>query len=162
MVTSKRRKILIKNIDILRNAYKITMEKFSYRIIAIVVLPDHIHMIIKPEIINEYPQIIRCIKTFFSKNVNISDLEEYKPNKTRILRNEKDVWQRRYWEHTIRNEKDLYMHLDYIFYNPVKHGYTLTTKNWEHSSFKKFVKNGLYDENWGNIEPENIKKLDYE
>ncbi len=60
------------------------------------------------------------------------------------------MWQNRYWEHTLINEDDLNKHLDYIHYNPVKHGYVESVKDWKYSSFHKFVKNSLYDLNWGN------------
>ena len=63
---------------------------------------------------------------------------------------EKGIFQRRYWEHTIRDEKDLNNQINYIHYNPVKHGYVKSVKDWEYSSFHKFVKKGLYDINWGN------------
>ena len=62
---------------------------------------------------------------------------------------EKGIFQRRYWEHTIRDENELNNHINYIHYNPVKHGYAKSVNDWEYSSFHKFVKNGLYDINWG-------------
>jgi len=70
---------------------------------------------------------------------------------------EKGIFQRRYWEHTIRDENELNNHINYIHYNPVKHGYAKSVKDWEYSSFHKFVKNGLYDINWGSNT--NIKEL---
>ena len=73
------------------------------------------------------------------------------------------IWQNRYWEHTIRNEDDLNHHLNYIHYNPVKHNYTKSVKDWEYSSFKKFVRKNLYDINWGcNKDVEDIMDLDFE
>ena len=74
----------------------------------------------------------------------------------------KKFWQNRYFEHTIRNEKDLYRHLDYIHYNSMKH-YNILPKNWNSSSFKHFVKNGYYEENWCNSSDKyNINSLNYE
>ena len=76
---------------------------------------------------------------------------------------EKGIFQRRYWEHTIRDENELNNHINYIHYNPVKHKLVKNVKDWEYSSFHKFVKNNLYDKNWGNVkEIENIIDLDYE
>ena len=103
---------------------------------------DHIHFIIKPENIDDYPKIIAEIKRYFTKNVKI----EYALNNNK----EGNIWQRRYWEHTIRDEEDLYRHLDYIHYNPMKH-YNIAPKDWEYSSFKKFVEKGYYELNWCNF-----------
>lgn len=74
----------------------------------------------------------------------------------------KKFWQNRYFEHTIRDEKDLYRHLDYIHYNSMKH-YNILPKNWNFSSFKHFVKNGYYEENWCNsLNRYDINSLNYE
>lgn len=73
------------------------------------------------------------------------------------------IFQRRYWEHTIRNEEELNEQINYIHYNPVKHGYVHSVKDWDFSSFHKFVQLGLYEENWGSLKDiENIKNLDFE
>ena len=75
----------------------------------------------------------------------------------------KGIFQRRYWEHTIRDENELNNQINYIPYNPVKHGYAKSVKDWEYSSFHKFVKNGLYDINWGsNTDIKEIIDLDFE
>ena len=68
---------------------------------------------------------------------------------SRIKRRERGIWQRRFWEHMIRDENDFNRHLDYIHWNPVKHGYVTNVIDWPHSSFHKFVKMGWYSENWG-------------
>lgn len=69
----------------------------------------------------------------------------------------KEIWQKRYWEHTIRDEEDLYKHLDYIHYNPIKHGYVQAAKDWGFSSFDKFVKLNFYEQNW--CCEENVEKI---
>ena len=87
----------------------------------------------------------------------------YKLTKSNINKKERDVWQRRYFEHTIISEEDLYRHFDYIHYNPVKHNLVTSVKNWEYSSFKNFVKNNYYDIDWCNFGDKNkIQELDYE
>ena len=73
-------------------------------------------------------------------------------NASRVARRESTIWQRRYWEHTIRDKNDLYKHLDYIHYNPIKHGYVKSAKDWKYSSFNKFVKMNYYEPNWCNFE----------
>ena len=131
-----------------------TKQKYSFDIIAIIINKDHFHTIIKPQDINAYPKIIGNIKRTFTK---ISGLDYLKNNKR-----EADIWQRRYWEHTIITEEDLYRHIDYIHYNSVKH-YGIAPKDWKFSSFNKFVKNGIYEKDWCNIDDKyHIKSLDLE
>lgn len=88
IVTYKRKKILIKNIDVLRKSFEKCKQKYNFDIFSIVIIPDHVHMIIKPKDINEYPKIIGQIKAYFTKNININ----YEINSNR----EATIWQRRY------------------------------------------------------------------
>ena len=114
----------------------------------------------KPIDIYEYPKIITSIKYYFSKNFNVG-VET--PTYGYLNKGEKGIFQRRYYEHTIVSEKDFYTHVDYIHYNPVKHGYVNQVKDWEYSSFRKYIKDGFYDENWCNFGNKNkIKDLNYE
>lgn len=153
-VTKDRKPLLIDNINYLREAFKISKQKYLFDIVAIIINKDHFHMIIKPDDINSYPKIMGCIKSTFTK---ISGLEHKNNNKR-----ESDIWQRRYWEHTIVNEEDLYKHIDYIHYNSMKH-YSIAPKDWEYSSFKNFVNNGFYEMSWCNFENINkINELDFE
>lgn len=120
-------------------------------------------MIIKPYDIKDYPNIIKQIKTYFSKHIDITKLSNYSLSLSNTKKQERDVWQRRYWEHTIVSEEDLQKHMDYIHYNPVKHELVKAVKDWEYSSFNKFVKNGFYEENWSNyIDVNHIENLDFE
>ena len=163
IVTSKRRPILINNIKLLRRALKKAVENYNCKIIAICVLPEHIHMIIKPYQINDYPYFVKQFKTYFSTNIDILTLENYELTNSNINKKERDVWQRRYFEHTIVSEDDLCRHFDYIHFNPVKHNLVTSVKNWEYSSFKNFVKNNYYDMDWCNFGDKNkIQELDYE
>ena len=150
IVTHDRQHILIKNIELLRYVFAESKKFYHYDIVAIVILPDHLHMIIDPKDANEYPKIISYLKRKFTylvnknhENRNDSFLSESKKKKR-----ESNIWQRRYYEHTIRDEKDFALHLDYIHYNPVKHHYVQSTKEWKYSSFDKYLKLGWYDENW--------------
>ena len=161
IVANKRRQILIKNIDLLRNSFNLIKEKIKFNIDAIVILPDHLHMIIEPKEIKKYPEIIKGIKANFSRNIDKSKIEDYEESESRKNKNETDIWQRRYWEHSIIDENDLQKHIDYIHYNPIKHGYVKRAKDWEYSTFKKYVKQGLYDENWCDFQ-DDIKEAIYE
>ncbi len=161
MVTSKRRPILIENIDILRESVKQITNKIKFTIEAIVILPDHIHMIIEQKETKKYPEIIKRIKTYFSRNIDETKLEDYELTISRIDKKEKDIWQRRYWEHSITDEEDLRKYIDYIHYNPIKHGYVKQAKELEYSTFKKYVQQGLYDENWCDF-TDDMKETIYE
>lgn len=177
--TYKRQPILINNIELLRESFKRAKQTYDFEIFASVVLPDHMHLILLPKDVNEYPKIIFAVKYHFSRNVqnggglgnppyrnlsnfNIQQNQIYLPpclSDSKTKKKEKGIWQRRFYEHTIRDEKDLYNHLDYIHYNPVKHGYLQNVKDWEYSSFKKFVKQGCYESQWGSYE--DVKELEH-
>ena len=77
-------------------------------------------MLIKPANIDEYPLIIKEIKIYFSKNIDITTIKDYSLSKSQIQKGERDIWQRRYWEHTIVDKQDLCKHIDYIHFNPMK------------------------------------------
>ena len=114
IVTSKRRNILIKNIELLKFSIKNAHKYYNFEIFAICVMKDHVHLLIKPNNIKEYSKIILLIKRTFSKKIDINTITDYKQSDSNIKRKERDIWQRRFWEHTIRNEEDLYRHIDYI------------------------------------------------
>ncbi|MBR1425678.1 transposase [bacterium] len=154
-----RKHIFVKYIKHLRQAFKNVMQIYKFEIIAICVLPDHIHMILNPTNIEEYPKIISSIKHSFSKTVGqVCPTYNIKVGYTN--KREKGIFQHRYYEHTITSQEELNKHIDYIHYNPVKHGYVKMAKDWEFSSFSKFVKDGFYDENWCDFRE--IEDIDYE
>ena len=154
IVTYQRKQILIENINNLRLAFKTC--PYSFDILVACILPDHLHFMIKPYDIRQLSKIISSIKYSFSKSIMTkSSLENSK--------REKGIWQRRFYDHIIRTEEDFNRHLDYIHYNPVKHGLVKASKNWKYSSFNKYVKNGQYEENWCNLEDKyNINILELE
>ena len=152
IVTNNRIPILIENIEIIKFSLQNVSQFYNFDLIAYVIMPDHIHCIIKPSNIEEYPKIVKSFKYSFTKKFNVG-LVNPTYNK---------IWQNRYWEHTIRDEKDLNRHLDYIHYNPIKH-HQIPPKNYEFSSFKHFVEQGFYEENWCNFEDKNnIINMDLE
>ena len=134
---------MLRNIQSLRTAFEQAQNKYAFEIIAIIVNADHFHMIIKPQDIHTYPAIISTIKRVFTKLLSI-------PHATN-KRRECNVWQRRYWEHTIRDEEDLKKHIDYIHYNSVKHA-NVAPKDWPYSSFRKFVAREYYELHWCNLD----------
>ena len=148
IVTYNRQQILVENIELLRQSFKNV--KYSYEIIAGIVLPDHLHILMQTDKASGYSKIISSLKSNFSrllpKNMNQTQKQ--------LLRREKGIWQRKYYDHIIRDDMDFNKHLDYIHYNSVKH-LNISPKDWEFSSFKKFVKQGFYQENWCNFDDKN-------
>ncbi len=156
LVTYERKPLLIENIDLLRYAVKLSKEKYDYTLDAIVILPEHIHMILTPKTATDYPKIITHIKRSFVYGLTKEDksIAKNKLIATKYKRNHAGIWQERYYEHTIRDEKDFKIRLDYIHFNPVKHQLVDIAKEWKYSSFSKFVKMGEYDLMWGDFERE--------
>jgi putative transposase len=136
---------LIDHVSTLRTAFRITRQERPFAIDAIVVLPDHLHAIFSlPEGDSDFPGRWRRIKSFFTRNLSRADHTIQRgPN------GEFDLWQRRFWEHTIRDETDFARHLDYIHFNPVKHGFVSRVRDWPHSSFHTFVRQGILPKDWG-------------
>ena len=160
IVAYNRQPIFIQNINLLKQAIINSEKYFNYELIAICVLPEHIHMILYPENIKDYPKIITSIKYYFSHNI---DVGVETPIYGYLNNGGKGIFQRRYFEHTIIDEKDLNNQINYILYNPVKHGYAKSVKDWKYSSFHKFVKNKFYDINWGsNTDIKEIIDLNFE
>jgi len=135
LVTHRRRPLLIEHIDILRRAFALSKTKYHYTIDAIVVLPDHLHMIITPNNAAEYPKIVSHIKRAFVYGFK-SKLPEQKIDlsTSQYRRKHSGIWQERYYEHTIRNDKDWQEKMNYICNNPVKHGWVSRADQWVHSS----------------------------
>jgi len=148
----RRSDLLVVQIDALRDAVRRVRARASFEIDAWVVLPDHMHCLwTLPENDADFPGRWRAIKKGFSKAIGIGEPR----SPVMIRRGERGIWQRRYWEHTIRDERDLTAHMDYIHFNPVKHGFVEHPAEWPHSSFRRCVASGLYLAGWidGNDEP---------
>lgn len=137
MTTHGRNPILIENIKLLRESFWISKQNYAYEIDAIIILPDHIHMVITLENAKNYPKIIRSIKQYFSKRCDTKYYVHYLQSKSRDKEGYLPIWQKRFFEHTIRNEKDLQMTLEYMANNPVKHGLVENKEDWIYSSFYK-------------------------
>ena len=163
-VVSYQRRPLFDNedkIDLLRDCFKNTMGKYPFTIEAIAILPEHIHTIwTLPENDHDYSTRWRMIKSSFSRKFRIADSGNC--YSSLIRKGEKGVWQRRFWEHTIRNQEDFNRHCDYIHYNPVKHNLADIPCKWQHSSFTKFVEQGMYDINWGRVVDKEVLDMNLE
>ncbi|TIC84745.1 REP-associated tyrosine transposase [Crenobacter intestini] len=138
-------RLLVARIDALREAFACVMHERPFRIDAAVVLPDHLHCIwTLPSGDSDYPERWRRIKVAFTRRV--PDLVP--PSASRQEKGERGVWQRRYWEHLIRDEADWCHHVDYIHFNPVKHHLVARVRDWPYSSFHRFVAAGVYPADW--------------
>src|SRR5262249_21456347 len=130
---------LTEHITALRHAVRQTRSSQPFGIDAIVVLPDHLHMLMTlPDDDADYPNRWRLIKRRFTD----AALKSQTPV-PRTQNGEVALWQRRYWEHTIRDEKDFERHVDYIHFNPVKHGLVGRVRDWPYSSFHRYVRQGV-------------------
>jgi putative transposase len=150
VIKNRKLQLLTDNTTYFKKALKASKLSYEYEIYALVVMSNHFHIIINPKNKNDYPQIISSIKREFTKQLDTNLLTKLAKYLTpsQIKHRESGVWQRRYFEHTVRNQQDLNHLTDYIHYNPVKYGFVKRAKDWQYSSFMKFVKNHHYDKNW--------------
>ena len=136
---------LTDRIDSLREAFRVVRQAHPFALDAIVILPDHLHCIwTLPPGDADYASRWRLIKGRFSRSVPAGE----PISRSRARRGERGLWQRRYWEHAIRDDLDFERHVDYIHYNPVKHGHASAAVEWPSSSFRKFVAAGVYERDW--------------
>lgn len=158
VVTADRRPILIDRIHNLRSAFRQTAARHPFRMEAAVVLPDHLHCIwTLPPGDADFSVRWMLIKAKFSRLLVQTQAAALR----RHRRGERSIWQPRFWEHLIRDERDLGRHIDYVHYNPVKHAYVPSAADWPHSSFQRFVERGVYTPDWGRDVAED-PGLDYE
>lgn len=145
-VTLRNRKssVLVDQIHLLKEAVQRVKTQHPFLIKAYVILPEHLHMIWQlPHGDSNYSQRWKKIKALFSKSIHKS---AFPLSKTR--HNEYCLWQRRFWEHTIKDETDFEHHVNYIHYNPIKHGLVESLHHWPHSSFHHYLRIGRLPKNW--------------
>jgi len=150
VVTQKRREILCSegNVELIKTAFKEVISTHPFRIDAFVLLPNHFHCVwTLPKNDDNFSMRMRLIKSHFSRRCE--DREKTGVCDSRLQKKEQNIWQRRFWEHWVRDEKDYETHVNYIHFNPVKHGYVKAPKDWKYSSFHRHVKDGIYDIDWG-------------
>ncbi|MBY0575155.1 MAG: transposase [Gallionellaceae bacterium] len=137
--------LLTEHIALLRSAFEYTRERHPFIVNAIVVLPEHMHAIwTLPDGDNDFALRWRLIKTVFSRGLPHGE----RRSDSRQNKGERGIWQRRYWEHLIRDEADFAQHVDYIHINPAKHGLVTRVADWPHSSFHRYVQTGVLPINW--------------
>jgi putative transposase len=155
-VTKNRKQLFLhkQTQDLLYLTIENAMKIHSFEVIAEVLLPEHFHLLIQiTNLEDNFSNVIKCIKGNFTAN--------YK--KSNKITGHLSLWQPKFWDHVIRNELDLKNHLDYIHWNPVKHGYVNNPGKWVNSSIHKWINEGYYSIDWGaSDEPQNIKGFDFE
>ena len=152
-VVQERRPIFrdVATLDLLRSTLRNVKVLCPFEMLGYVFLPDHLHLLIKPTDSSIFSEIMHSLKPNFTK--------EYK-HLTGVTGSLK-LWQKRFWDHVIRDEMDLQRHLDYIHYNPVKHGLVSRPKDWQNSSFEAWKQRGAYEDQWGWSEPGTIVGYDW-
>lgn len=153
VVTYQRQRFLTKEPirAILRKTIEITRTEYPFIINAWVLLPDHLHCIwTLPDSDHDYSKRWGIIKARFSKHVKTLIHPQQTGSSSRFKHRETSIWQRRFWEHQICNEEDYRNHMDYIHYNPVKHGLVSNVSGWPYSTFHRYVQQGTYPKDWGN------------
>jgi len=153
----RRRRLLTERIDTLRQCFTDVRRAKPFRADAIVVLPDHLHCIwTLPTGDADFSSRWHAIKAGFAGAIEPGE----RLSERRLRKGERGIWQRRFWEHTIRDERDLERHVDYIHFNPVKHGHVGRVTDWPYSNFHRFVARGVYSQDWG--ASEDVSGMDLE
>jgi putative transposase len=138
--------LMVRQVDRLRRIYMSVQNRYPFETVAICILPDHIHAVWSlPHGDRDYPMRWSVIKAGFSRGL----VEAAPRTVSKIAKRERGLWQRRYWEHTIRDDADLERHVDYIHFNPVKHGYVSQVRDWQFSTFHRYVERGVLVADWG-------------
>jgi putative transposase len=145
-LAERHRTLLTDHIATLRTAMRGVKQRHPFHIDALVILPDHLHCIwTLPEGDADFPLRWTLIKAGFSRHISKTE----RRNSSRVDKGERGIWQRRYWEHMIRDERDYARHVDYIHYNPVKHGYAQRAADWPYSSIHRYIAAGMLIRDWG-------------
>jgi REP-associated tyrosine transposase len=137
--------LLVRHVERLRRAYAEAEKRRPFETLAICILPDHIHALWQlPEGDTDYAARWSLIKSGFSRGLPAAKTR----SASKIAKREKGIWQRRYWEHAIRDDADFERHVNYIHYNPVKHGLVTRVADWPYSSFHRYVAQGILPADW--------------
>jgi len=146
--------LLTDRIDLLRHAVRRVRRERPFRIDAWVVLPDHLHAIwTLPPGDDDISTRWRLIKTWFARGLPRREWL----SSTRRRAGERGIWQRRFWEHAILDDADYAAHMDYVHFNPVKHGYVAAPGDWAYSTFHACVARGLYPKSWGGGDVQDLR-----
>ena len=149
-VTHGRRRFLCDeaNIKLIRESLQHVINRHPFTVDAFVLLPDHLHCIwTLPENDADFSMRWRQIKSYFSRKCH-AEFRGGQPD-ARPVESQQAIWQPRFWEHQIRDDGDFAKHVEYIHFNPVKHGLVNSPRDWPHSTFHRFVRQGIFPDDWG-------------
>ena len=147
-LADRSRCLLVEHVARLRAAVAQTRREHPFAFDAVVILPDHLHAVwTLPPGDMDFSVRWRKIKARFARGVPRTEWR----SSSRAGKGERGIWQRRFWEHAIRDEDDFRRHLDYVHYNPVKHGHLRTVADWPYSSFHRYVALGVYPKDWAGV-----------
>ncbi len=143
-LADRRSSLLVDHVAALRAAFRVGRRERPFTIDAIAILPDHLHAILTlPQGDADFSARWRRIKGHFSSRmISLGEFSKRHSNEDFAL------WQRRFWEHIIRDEHDFARHVDYIHFNPVRHGLVTRVRDWPRSSFHRYVRQGLLSADW--------------
>lgn len=142
-LADRRSDVLVREVGRLREAVAAVRRERPFGIEAFVVMPDHLHTVWRmPEGDADYSTRWRLIKSRFSRGLPIGALRA-----SHVARQERGIWQRRFWEHHIRDEGDLAAHVRYCWFNPVKHGFVERPEEWPYSSVHRDMRLGKFEPN---------------
>ena len=145
-LADRKSSLLLDQIGRLRESVRHVRRQWPFHIDAWVVLPEHMHAVwTLPEGDDDFSTRWRLIKSRFSRELPRRE----SISRSRTRKGERGIWQRRFWEHRIRDERDFRRHVDYIHSNPVKHGHVERAIDWPFSTFSRYVRKGIYSPDWG-------------
>ncbi len=144
-LAERNRTLLIDHVDLLRSVIQEVKRRHPFHIDAMVILPDHLHALwTVPTDDSDYPTRWMLIKAGFSRNISPGE----RRNAGRLAKGERGIRRRRYWEHSIQDDRDYARHVDYAHYNPVKHGYVQRPADWAHSNIHRYIESGVLPLDW--------------
>jgi putative transposase len=150
-------------IELLRKSWMNVQQEQPFTTIASVLLPDHLHCVwTLPSGDDDFSTRIKRIKDGFTDAWLAFGGHEVPVSASKRKNGNRGIWQRRFWEHCIRDDRDLENHFDYTHCNPTKHGYCQRPIDWRYSTIHKYIQMGHYHEDWGRVIPSNIQNLDLE
>jgi putative transposase len=141
---------LVDHVALLRECFADVKQRHPFDIEAIVVLPEHLHALWRLPVDDaDFSTRWMLIKQTFTRSLEQKGVLDDAAHRPRGGKGESSVWQRRFWEHQIRDDEDFARHVDYIHFNPVKHGWVLRASDWPYSSLHRFVREGKVPADWG-------------
>ena len=145
-LAEKKSRLLVTHVDLLRASVRHVKQQHPFVIDAMVIMPNHLHAIwTLPEGDDDFSTRWSLIKSGFSRQIKATE----RISVSRQLKGERGIWHRRFWEHLIRDDQDYEHHINYIHYNPVKHGYVKLAADWQYLSIHRYIKLGILNEQWG-------------